>query len=90
MKSVLRKSVIIGARRDDTGKAEPVIQNLTETYKFNIGDEVKYTNSNGVYLGVRKIIGREKISYSAADRGYYIDPTDTPWYAVAEERLVKA
>jgi hypothetical protein len=28
MKCTLRKSVIIGARRDETGKAEPVISNL--------------------------------------------------------------
>jgi len=54
MKSVLRKSVIIGGRRDDTGKAEPVIQNLDKTDAMQnrtdyIKNDVPSTIKNGVY-----------------------------------------
>ncbi|SMF88189.1 hypothetical protein SAMN05661091_4164 [Paenibacillus uliginis N3/975] len=56
--------------------------------QFELGDHVKYTNPNGVYIGVKKIIGYELWSgehYS--DHRYYIEPSDTPWYPVSEESL---
>ena len=52
------------------------------TSKFKVGDKVTYTNSNGVFLGVRTVIGIEESEI----RGpcYFITPTDTPWFAVSE------
>jgi len=53
-------------------------------YKFKIGDKVNWTNSNGVNLGVRTVIGLDSRTNRAT---YYIDPIDTPWFDVGEEEL---
>jgi hypothetical protein len=55
--------------------------------KFNAGDNVLYTNDYGVFIGERKIVAVTSISYSESGYGYYLEPTDTPWYAVKEENL---
>lgn len=55
--------------------------------KFSIGQKVLYTNENGVFWGERTITGIERITYSKSGFGYYIEPTDTPWFAVCEETL---
>jgi hypothetical protein len=56
-------------------------------YKFKIGDRVIYTNSNGVMIGEKTIIG---LDTRTSEPTYYIVPTDTPWFSVSEEGLVKA
>jgi hypothetical protein len=61
--------------------------NREEKRAFNKGDKVLYTNDNSVIIGEKTIIGTEKISYSDSGNGYYVDPTDTPWYAIKEENL---
>jgi hypothetical protein len=53
-------------------------------YKYKIGDIVTWTNSNGVYLGERKIIG---LDVSTNRPTYYLDPIDTPWFSVDEDEL---
>ncbi len=53
--------------------------------KFKIGQVVNYTNPQGVFWGRRKIVGHE-VDQFGVDR-YYIEPTDTPWYAVHEDCL---
>ena len=53
-------------------------------YKFKIGDKVEWTNSNGVYLGERTIIG---LDVRTGRPTYFIDPIDTPWFSVGEEEL---
>ena len=62
------------------------ISNEIET-KFKIGEIVNYTNGNGVHWGPRKIIGRE--TWYGNDVRYYIEPTDTPWFSVAERCFCK-
>lgn len=52
--------------------------------KFKIGDYVEYTNSNGVVLGKRKIIGYET---RTGENTYFIEPTDTPWFSIRESQL---
>lgn len=52
--------------------------------KFKIGDEVIWTNSNGVNLGKRKVIGYDTKSI---ENRYYIDPIDTPWFSISESNL---
>jgi hypothetical protein len=53
-------------------------------HKFKIGDKVNWTNSNGVKLGVRTVIGLDVRTNSPT---YFIDPIDTPWFSVGEEEL---
>ena len=53
-------------------------------HKFKIGDKVNWTNSNGVKLGARTIIGLDARTNRPT---YYLDPIDTPWFAVDEEEL---
>ena len=54
--------------------------------KYKIGDKVIYINGYGVNWGIKTIIGVEDITWGNGN-GYYIDPTDTPWFAVQEENL---
>jgi len=53
--------------------------------KFNVGDKVIFTNSNGVYFGERTITEVGKVTYSESGYGYKIAPTDTPWFYISEE-----
>ncbi|GAV11311.1 hypothetical protein PBN151_1238 [Paenibacillus sp. NAIST15-1] len=56
--------------------------------KFKIGDDVIWTNSNGVNLGKRKIIGYDTRSGETYfEYTYYIDPIDTPWFSIGESEL---
>lgn len=56
--------------------------------KFNIGDDVKWTNSNGVNLGKRKVIGLDvRSGETYCEYTYFIEPIDTPWFSVSEEEL---
>jgi hypothetical protein len=49
--------------------------------KFAVGQKVKYTNGNGVYIGIKTIV-------SIADNGrYFLAPTDTPWHSISEDSL---
>jgi hypothetical protein len=57
------------------------------TPKFKVGEVVRWTNSNGVDLGARRVVLIENITYSDSGFGYILDPTDTPWFAVKEEEL---
>ena len=55
-------------------------------YKFKVGDRVKYTNGNGVYLGERTIT---QLDERSGEPTYFIKPTDSPWFSVREELLQK-
>lgn len=56
--------------------------------KFKIGDFVNWTNSNGVNLGKREIIGLDSRSGETYfNYTYYLSPTDTPWFSIAENEL---
>ena len=55
--------------------------------KFNIGETVNYTTRQGVFFGERTILN--VTSWYGDDYRYFIDPTDTPWFPVAEECLSK-
>ena len=57
-------------------------------YKYEVGQEVFYTNEYGTSLGNRVITGREvwKGENYETNR-YYISLTDTPWFPVAEQQL---
>jgi len=52
-------------------------------YKYKVGDQVHYTNSNGVYWGIKTIIGLDERNGPT----YFISPTDTPWFSIAEKQL---
>jgi len=55
-------------------------------YRFKIGDKVNWTNSNGVELGIRTVIGLDVRTNRPT---YFLDPIDTPWFSVGEEYLTK-
>jgi hypothetical protein len=57
---------------------------MVVNHKFKIGDKVIWTNSNGVLLGERTIIGLDERTNRPT---YYLDPIDTPWFSVGEEEL---
>lgn len=59
------------------------VENVIEA-KFKIGDKVIYKNSNGVVFGERVIIGLEQ---TKDEPKYFIEPTDTPWFAIRESQL---
>lgn len=50
--------------------------------KFQIGQQVKYINGNGVLIGVKTITGKVE-----GEESYYIAPTDAPWFAIPADRL---
>jgi hypothetical protein len=52
--------------------------------KFKLGDNVNYTNGNGINFGKKTIIGFDSRTNKPT---YYIEPTDTPWFSVREEQL---
>ena len=54
---------------------------MENDFKFHVGQVVNYTNDNGVNWGNRTIIKAEHTDYGKA---YYINPTDSPWFAVPE------
>ncbi len=53
--------------------------------KFKIGDIVHYTNPQGVYIGIKKIIRIDE-AWNDETR-YYIEPSDSWWYPVKESNL---
>ena len=55
--------------------------------KFNIGEKVNYTNKQGISFGEKTIL--KVTSWYGDDYRYFIDPTDAPWFPVAEECLSK-
>lgn len=56
---------------------------MENTHKYKVGDKVEWINPNGVDLGEREIIGLEYRNGPT----YFINPTDAPWFSVAEENL---
>ena len=52
--------------------------------KYKVGDIVTYINAYGVNWGKRKIV---EVTERTGRPCYYIEPTDTPWFAVGEENL---
>jgi len=56
----------------------------TKGRKFEIGDEVKWTNGYGENMGKATVIGFATIRNENA---YYIDPIDTPWFSIRESNL---
>ena len=62
-----------------------------EKAKFHLGQYVSVTNGYGHNIGVKKIIGlyynRSAESYNGDLYRYFLEPTDTPWYAFGESRL---
>lgn len=65
------------------------------THKFNVGDQVVFTNCFGVCWGVKKITSLEWRPTTRDDEGpqkpcYHYEDTDTPWYPVDEDHLTLA
>ncbi|QOJ19503.1 MAG: hypothetical protein HRU77_01605 [Gammaproteobacteria bacterium] len=60
--------------------------------KFSIGDEVNYTNPQGVDFGKRKILGIEIWEEYHGDNRvrYFLSDSDTPWFPVGETCLTKS
>lgn len=56
-------------------------------HKYKVGELIRWTNSNGVDLGIRKIIGFDERTGRPT---YFLDPIDTPWFSVGEEELSPA
>lgn len=67
----------------------PTVEKNPAGAKFRVGDKVIYTNGYGiVFADPRTITGLETWhgeNYKSVR--YYFEPTDTPWYPVAEEQL---
>lgn len=62
------------------------------TPKYTVGQRVLYTNQQGVEIGIKTIVGIDKTDFPArtGQPRYFIEPTDTPWYSVAEKCLAPA
>lgn len=58
----------------------------TKTPKFKVGEKVHYNNGYGLYVGIKTVVEIEE--WQTGFR-YYIEPTDAPWYSVAERQLRK-
>ena len=55
---------------------------------FNIGQKVTFTNSNGcIYEGKTIVRQASKDETWGDEPRYFIAPTDTPWFPVAESEL---
>lgn len=58
---------------------------------FKAGDVVHCYNGNDLYIGIKtitEVAEAPEVWESWMERRYYITPTDTPWYAVAESQVV--
>ena len=56
-------------------------------FKFHIGQIVNYTNDYGVNWGNHTITGMETAETTGYGKAYYLQPSDTPWFAVPERCL---
>lgn len=73
---------------NDYKTLEQFLNKTEKVRKFKIGDEVNWTNSNGVDLGKRKVIGYDTRSGETYfEYTYFIGPIDSPWFSVSEEEL---
>lgn len=53
--------------------------------KFQIGDKVHYTNMNGIYIGVFKVLGSET---RWGEQRYFLENDGNPdHYSIREEQL---
>jgi hypothetical protein len=61
----------------------------SEEPRFQAGDVVHYTNPQGVEWGPRTVLSEDTSPDRPGypQRRYYLTPTDTPWYSVAEDCL---
>ena len=57
---------------------------ITHKPKFAPGDRVTMTNDYGAVFPRKTILSFRQTDYGPA---YFIEPTDTPWYAVPERNL---
>lgn len=55
--------------------------------KYKPGDRVVFINAYGVNFGERTIVSHE--ANSLRGDTYYIEPTDTPWFAHDEDNLYR-
>lgn len=54
-------------------------------FKYKVGDRVIFINEYGVNWGEKTITGLEMNDVRGPT--YYIEPTDTPWFATNEQHL---
>lgn len=52
--------------------------------KYKVGERLNYVNGYGVEWGERTVTGIDERSGRPC---YFIEPTDTPWFAVSEDCL---
>lgn len=58
--------------------------------KFKVGEQVLYTNDYGVEWGLRTIKAvHDGKGFSSPVPRYFIEPTDAPWFPVAEDNLAR-
>lgn len=56
-------------------------------HKFKVSDQVVFTNDFGVCWGVKTITKLERGFNDYDGPRYSVEPTDTPWFPVAEKNL---
>lgn len=54
---------------------------------YAVGDEVTYTNQQGVVFPNKIIVEVEQTRFADGEPRYYIRPTDTPWVSFRESEL---
>lgn len=62
------------------------VANVQEA-QFKIGDEVTFTNDNGVVFKDKTVVGIERGFEPNSEPRYYIEPTDAPWYSKRARNL---
>ena len=67
-----------------------VVNGIQEAYGFKVGEDVEYTNPQGVKFGPRRIIGfvPDPDPDFLPDNLVYIN-SDSPWYPVKVSQLKK-
>ena len=52
--------------------------------KYKVGDKVHYTNGNGFYIGVFKVIGKE---VRLGEQRYFLENDGNEHYSIKESQL---
>lgn len=64
---------------------------MSNAPKFAPGDRVTMTNDYGVEFPGKRIVSLDdSLHWSNPEPRYFIEPTDTPWFSVAEGNLSPA
>lgn len=80
-----RTALLAGARA--LVQQGPVAPPPRTVAKYGVGDEVTYTNQQGVVFPNKIIVEVDQTKFADGEPRYYIRPTDTPWVSFRESEL---